>query len=232
MDGLIFPEGLTDVKPIREIIYEHVRQAILDGLIKPGQRLVERDIAAKFNASRTPVREALRKLETEGFIEYLPRKGVIVRGFNIEEIEEIYNIRKSLECLAIRSSIHKITSEQINDLQAIVEQLEQVENGSAVQTTYTGLHEFDDVLVNTANMPLLKNFLYILKESLQRYRKINLSSLPRRQSAVREHKEILQAVIDRDVERAEKLVCQHIDNSRNELMKKVVLSDESSSSLE
>lgn len=232
MDGLIFPEGLTDVKPIREIIYEHVRQAILDGLIKPGQRLVERDIAAKFNASRTPVREALRKLETEGFIEYLPRKGVIVRGFNIEEIEEIYNIRKSLECLAIRSAIHKITSEQISDLQAIVEQLEQVENGSAVQTTYTGLHEFDDVLVNTANMPLLKNFLYILKESLQRYRKINLSSLPRRQSAVREHKEILQAVIDRDVERAEKLVCQHIDHSRNELMKKVVLSEEFSSSLE
>lgn len=221
MEELIIPEGITDIKPIREIIYDHIRQAILDGLIKPGQRLVERDIAARFNASRTPVREALRKLETEGFIEYLPRKGVIVRGFNLEEIEEIYSIRKALECLAIRSAINKITDEQIKGLQGIVEQLEQLENGSTAQTTYSGLHEFDDVLINTADMPLLKSFLSMLKESLQRYRKINLSSLPRRQSAVREHKEILQAVIDRDVERAEKLVCQHIDNSRNELMKKV-----------
>lgn len=221
MEELFVPEGITNIKPIREIIYDHIRQAILDGLIKPGQRLVERDIASRFNASRTPVREALRKLETEGFIEYLPRKGVIVRGFNLQEIEEIYSIRKSLECLAIRSAIHNITPAQINELRGIVEQLEQLENGSSDQTAYSGLHEFDDVLINAAHMPLLKSFLSTLKESLQRYRKINLSSLPRRQTAAREHKEILQAFIDRDMERAEMLTCQHIDNSRNELMKKV-----------
>lgn len=221
MEELFVPEGITNIKPIRDIIYDHIRQAILDGLIKPGQRLVERDIASRFNASRTPVREALRKLETEGFIEYLPRKGVIVRGFNLQEIEEIYSIRKSLECLAIRSAIHNITPAQINELRGIVEQLEQLENGSSDQTAYSGLHEFDDVLINAAHMPLLKSFLSTLKESLQRYRKINLSSLPRRQTVAREHKEILQAVIDRDMERAEMLICQHIDNSRNELMKKV-----------
>lgn len=219
MSELVVPEGLTDVKPIREIIYEHLRQAILEGVMKPGERIVERDIAAKFNASRTPVREALRKLESEGLIEYLARRGVIVRGFNVGEVEEIYNIRKVLECLAIRSAIKNITADRITELKRIVQELEQVENGNAVKTTFQGLHEFDDLIADTANMPILKGFLQTLKESLQRYRRINLSHHPRRRDAVKEHQQILQAIIDRDVERAEEVVKLHVDNSRKEIMK-------------
>jgi len=195
-----------------------LRQLILDGVIKPGERLVERDIAVKFRASRTPVREALRKLETEGFVEYLARKGVAVRGFNVAEIEEIYKIRKVLECLAIQNSIRNITAPQMAHLKKIVESLESEENDDVVKAT-EGLHQFDDLILDTANMPVLKGILHTIRESLERYKRINLSNRPRRKEAVREHKEILQAIIDRDEKRAEELVCRHIDNARRELMR-------------
>lgn len=218
MDDFLVPKGLTDIKPLREIIYEHLHQAILEGLIKPGQRLVERDIAEKFNASRTPVREALRLLESEGFIEYLPRKGVIVRGFNVKEIEDIYNIRKVLECLAVQNAIQHITDNEIDELKNIINRIEQAQDCDVLHNTSRCLHEFDDIIVNAANMPLLKTFLQTLKESLLRYQKINLSKHPRRKEAVKEHKDILQAIIDRDVHRAEFFVCLHITNSCRELL--------------
>jgi DNA-binding GntR family transcriptional regulator len=225
MEDLVVPAGLTDVKPIREIIYDHLRQSILDGVIKPGERLVERDIAARYAASRTPVREALRKLESEGYLEYIPRKGEVVRGFNVDEIKEIYDIRKALECLAVKNAIRNIGDAEIATLQAIVEQLEREENGRQPQATFKKLHDFDELILNTAKMPLVADFLHRLQESLTRYRKINLSQAPRRLSAIGEHREILQAIIARDVDRAEKAVCRHIDNARSALLKELKRED-------
>lgn len=218
IEDFVVPNGLTDVKPIREIIYDHLRQAILDGILKPGDRLVERDIAAKYSVSRTPVREALRKLESEGYLEYIPRKGEVVRGFNVDEIKEIYDIRKALECLIVRNAIKNITEQEIATLNAIVEQLEKEANDHQAHVTFKGLHDFDELLLSAARMPLAAEFIHTLQETLTRYRKINLSHAPRRRSAINEHKEILQAIIDKDIDRAEKAICQHIDNSRNALL--------------
>lgn len=218
IDDFVIPNGLTDVKPIREIIYDHLRQAILDGIFKPGDRLIERDIAAKYSVSRTPVREALRKLESEGYLEYIPRKGEVVRGFNIDEIKEIYDIRKALECLVVKKAIKNITEQQIAALKAIVAQLELEANDHHALATYKGLHEFDELLLSAARMPLAAEFIHTLQETLTRYRKINLSHAPRRKSAIDEHKEILQAIIANDIDRAEKAICQHIDNSRDALL--------------
>ncbi len=215
------PEGLTDVKPIREIIYEYLRQAILDGDIKPGERLVERDIAEKLGASRTPVREALRKLESEDFVVYIARKGMIVKGINIHEVDELYSIRKALESLAIRCAIKNITSQQLAELEKIVAALEMEEKGDGAQTTLNGLHEFDDLIINAAAMPTLKSFLHSLYDMLSRYKRINLSRRPRRKEAVREHKEILQAIIARNEQLAEALVCAHADRSCRELKKRL-----------
>ncbi len=223
MDDVMITEQISEVKQLRDIIFEYLKQEILDGHLKPNERLIERDIAAKLNVSRTPIREALRKLESEGFVEHVPRKGVVVRGFNITEIEEIYDIRKELECLVVRKAISNITDHNIQSLKIILAGLEKEEQGDQVQLTAKGLQEFDEVILNMTNMPLLKNFVHSLKESLNRYKKINLSQAPRRKSAISEHKSILQAIIDRDAWRAELLTVEHIDNSRTELFKKCQL---------
>ena len=223
MGDLMITEQIAEVKQLRDIIFEHLKQEILDGNLKPEDRLIERDIAAKLNVSRTPIREAMRKLESEGFVEHVPRKGVVVRGFNITEIEEIYDIRKELECLVVRKAISNITDQGIEILKVIIEGLDKAEQGDQVQLTAKGLQEFDEVILNITQMPLLKNFIHSLKESLIRYQKINLSQAPRRKNAISEHKAILQAIIARDVSRAEQLTVEHIDNSRAELFRKCQL---------
>ncbi|MBP2626212.1 MAG: GntR family transcriptional regulator [Firmicutes bacterium] len=220
MGDLIITEQISEIKQLRDIIFEHLRQEILDGNLKPDDRLIERNIAAKLNVSRTPIREALRKLESEGFVEHVPRKGVVVRGFNITEIEEIYDIRKELECLVVRKAISNITDHDIHIMNVILEELEKEEQADQAHLTAKGLHDFDEVILNMTHMPLLKNFVHVLKESLIRYQRINLSHAPRRKDAIGEHKAILQAIIDRDVLRAEKLTIEHIDNSKEELFKK------------
>lgn len=222
MGDLMITEQISEVKQLRDLIFEHLRQEILDGHLKPDDRLIERDIATKLNVSRTPIREALRKLESEGFVEHVPRKGVIVRGFNVTEIEEIYDIRKELECLVVRKAISKITDEDVQNLQLILEGLD-IEETVDHQSTAKGLNQFDEVILNMTQMPLLKNFVHSLKESLIRYQRINLSNAPRRKSAIGEHKAILQAIIDRDAPKAEKLTIEHIDHSRDELFKKCQL---------
>jgi DNA-binding GntR family transcriptional regulator len=219
MDEMNITEKISEVKPLRDIIFDHLKKEILDGRIKPDDRLIERDLAQQLNVSRTPIREALRKLESEGLLSYLPRKGVVVQGFDISEIKEIYDIRKELECLAVRNAILNITDADIEKMQAILERVEKDDKVFASQ----GLNEFDEVILDTAQMPLVKNFLYILKEKLMRYKKLNLSHEPRRKSAIREHRTILEAIIERNSALAERLTAEHVEVSRQELIKHINL---------
>lgn len=111
----------TDLRPIREIVLERLRKAIMNGTFQTGDRLVETSIAEKMGVSRTPVREAFRQLEIEGLAENLPRKGTIVKGISKRDIFEIYEIREVLEGLAFRLACSNITDEQILELKEKLE---------------------------------------------------------------------------------------------------------------
>lgn len=218
MDEFSIPPELTHTKPIREIIYEYLREAILDGRLKPGERLIERDLAEKFRASRTPIREALRKLETEDFLEYLPRRGDIVKGVNPEDIEEVYILREMMESVAIRRSVAHLTDAGIESLRQAVEKTNQAQQEDRVGDVIAGLREFDAVLLDACKMKRLRGFVNSLQESLRSYRKFNLSHPERRARAVREHQEIFAAVLARDADRAEGLVRRHIQAARDSLL--------------
>ena len=218
MDDFSIPPELTNTKPIREIIYEYLREAILDGRLKPGERLVERDLAEKFRASRTPIREALRKLETEEFLEYLPRRGDIVKGVNPEDIEEVYVLREMLEALAVRRSVAHLTDADIDILRLVVEKTNCAQQEQRVTDVIAGLREFDMILLNASQMKRLRVFVNSLQESLRSYRKFNLSNPDRRKQAVREHQEIFAAILSRDADRAEGLVRRHIQAARDTLL--------------
>lgn len=219
MDELIIPRNITDVKPIRDIIYEYLRKAIMDGMIKPGERIIERSYAEKFNASRTPIREALRKLEMEGFVEYIPRRGVVAKGLDQNEIAEIYAIRRSLESLAIRSAVANITIEQVNLLEKIVDEAFTASESDNYELVVKQLRKFDEVMLDASQMPRLKKMISGLQESLRYYRKLNLASEKRRKIAVKEHAKILQAIIAKDSLQAENLLCEHIDRAKESLLK-------------
>lgn len=213
--GQIFEYSLLDnVKPIRDIVYEQLRKAILDGNIKPGERIVENDYAEMLNISRTPVREALRKLEIEGFVEYIPRKGVVVKGFSLKDIIEIFEIRKSLECLAIRCVVENITDDDIEKLKEIVRNMEQAGREDNIEGVINICQEFHDTILDVSSMPRLRSMISTLQEYLGRFKRVTLAKTSRRANAIKEHKEILQAIIDRDIDKAEELIVRHIDASK------------------
>lgn len=219
MEDFLIPPELTNTKPIREVIYEYLREAILDGRLQPGERLVERELAEKFRASRTPIREALRKLETENFLEYLPRRGDIVKGVNLEEVEEVYVLREMLEAAAVRRSVVHLTDAEIDHLRQVVKKTEQAHADGRIPEVISGLREFDAIVLAASKMNRLRGFVNSLQESLRGYRKFNLAIAERREQAMREHQEILAAIIARDVDRAEGAIRQHIRAARDTLVK-------------
>ena len=181
--------------------------------------MVERDLAEKFRASRTPIREALRKLETEDFLEYLPRRGDVVKGVNPEDIEEVYVLREMLEALAIRHSVTNLTEEDIGRLRRVVEKTNLAQQEQQIAEVIGGLREFDAILLEASKMKRLRAFVNSLQESLRSYRKFNLSNPTRRAQAVREHQEIFATIVARDADRAEGAIRRHIRAARDTLLK-------------
>jgi DNA-binding GntR family transcriptional regulator len=201
------------MKPIRDIVYENLRKAIMDGKLQSGERIVEKEYADRMNISRTPVREALRKLEIEGLVQYIPRKGVVVNGFTKEDVIEIYKIRKNLEALAIRQVVEEITDEELVKLEELVEEMERADKAGDKERVFTTCKEFNELLLNISRMPRLKGMVNMLQEYLERFRRITMSKASRRSSAIKEHRAIFQAIKEKDGRKAETLVWEHLDAS-------------------
>lgn len=119
-------QPMMESRPIREIAYEVLKHAIVTGEIPAGERIVETDYAERLHISRTPLREALRKLERDGLVEYVLRRGVVVRAFTIEDVDEIYTIRNALEMLTLPAIIERATPEDIVSLRAKLHEMDKV----------------------------------------------------------------------------------------------------------
>ena len=117
-------QPLMESRPIREVAYEVLKHAIITGEIPAGERIVETEYADRLHISRTPLREALRKLERDGLVEYVMRRGVVVRAFTLDDVEEIYTIRNALEMLTLPAIIAKATADDLADLRAQLSEMD------------------------------------------------------------------------------------------------------------
>lgn len=214
MEMLFEESEITNVKPIRDIVYDKLRKAILEGRMKTGERIVEKEYADKLNISRTPVREALRKLEIEGLVQYIPRKGVVVKGLCLKDIIEIYEIRKTLECLAVRNVIINITKEEIDKLKDIVKKMDEAEEAGDIESLYQISSNFHTALLNASSMTRLRDMINMLQDYSTYFTRTNIANDSRRSAAINEHRKILSAIIEKDTDKAEKTVAKHIENSR------------------
>ncbi len=221
MNQLKIPKGLTEVQPVREIIFEYLREAIIEGTLTPGQRLVERELAEKFQASRTPVREALRKLEMEGFIERQGRRGDVVRLVDYSEMEEAYLLRFQLEPLMIQEAIRNITESQKEKLQKILDTAQAAQNSGDGQKLSEELASFDEFLMDISNRPKLRMILLSLREDLERFRRYNLSHQQRRSNALKEHRGIFEAIFEGNAESAMERTKTHVLNAFEEIKKEL-----------
>ncbi len=203
---------------LRGKVFEQLEEAILNGQLQPGDNLIETKLSQQFGVSRTPIREAIRQLELEGLVQLIPNKGAVVLGVTTQDIEDIYSIRMLIEGLAVRWTIDKITQEEIEELQESVELLEFYIHKKNPQHLEKFDSKFHDLIYNACKSRPLKHMLSMFHHYIQGSRASSLAIPGRAEEVLKEHKGILDAIIECDSEKAEKLMYQHIRNASQKLI--------------
>lgn len=198
---------------IRERAYLYLKDLILSGEYKPGDRLIEREVASQLNISRTPIREALFRLESQGFVKTVPRKGVIVSNISEEEVIEVFTILSSLEVLAARLAAQKMDDTLIGEFNEKIEKLEALEKDE-VEGGDTEHIEMNLLLYKAAKSPKLFDILSGLTDYIQMSANMGYETPGRRKESIREHIQIMKAVRDQEADMAEYLTKIHIENSK------------------
>jgi len=210
--SVLTPVEVTDLRPIRDIVHEKLRTAILKGHLPSGERLFDTQLATQFGVSRTPVREALRMLEQEALIVVTPRRGTIVSSLKQEDAVEIYNIRAVLEGLAVKLAAQNITPQQIVQLR---EKLEKMRPLPENLEGYMAVHaEFNSVLIGASRSPRILQMVSSFASQLRNLRNISLTTPARQLLAWKEHCAIIDAVESKDAELAELLARRHVENAK------------------
>jgi DNA-binding GntR family transcriptional regulator len=214
----LVPIRLDNYKPLRELVFESLREAILSGQLRPGERLMEIQLAEEMGVSRTPVREAIRKLELEGSVVMIPRKGAYVSGLSLKDIADVFEIRGALEGLAAELASDRITDEELEELERyLVKIAEEIENGDLNKVVQTDT-DFHSLLYQASRNGRLTQIINNLREQIQRFRTTSLSYPGRMKNALEEHRKIVEAIASRDGDLARKLAQEHIENAENSMM--------------
>lgn len=214
-----------DLRPIREIVLQEIRSAIFEGKLNQGDRLIENHIAEGMGVSRTPVREALRQLEIEGLAVNVPRKGTLVKGISKEDAIEIYDIREVLEGLVSRLACLHITRIEIRRLKEIISIMEDCIKNNKNMEYIKAHNEYNEILLNASKNKRLIERLETIYDYLKSLRRISLLTYERRNEAIKEHKDIVQAIEIGDEELAEKVARIHVHNAKQAFIKACEIKD-------
>ena len=207
-----FEVNMNEYLPLRDVVFNTLRQAILRGELKPGERLMEIQLANKLGVSRTPIREAIRKLELEGLVLMIPRKGAEVAEITEKSLRDVLEVRRALEELAVQLVCEKITEEEIEELKAAAREFENVlKDGDITKIAEADVRFHDVIYMATDNQKLIQ-LLNNLREQMYRFRVEYLKREEVRPQLLAEHEEIIATIDRREKDTATKVVCEHIDN--------------------
>ncbi len=197
-------------KSLRERVVNNIRRAIEAGALKPGTRLVETAIAEQMGISRAPVREAIRLLEQEGFVVSIPRKGSFIIKLKRQDIEEIYVLRTTLERLAIKLAFHHMTSEDISELEMLIEKMRQAADDNDLSQLVEWDHAFHRrIIENSHNRWLIRAWLN-MSAQLRLFFSMKDQLYDSPHDVVDTHFPIIDALRGDDVESAQEILAQHI----------------------
>ena len=202
----------NDYLPLREVVFNTLREAILKGDLEPGEALMEVKLANKLGVSRTPIREAIRKLELEGLVVMTPRRSAQVASITKEDLTDVLEVRRVLESLAIELCCKNRTSEDIVLLKENLNKFREcIRKNDLIQIAVTDV-QFHEIIYKTTGNKRLNQILYNLREQMYRYRLECIKDRQTRNQLVIEHQEIIDAIEVRDVERAKAAIALHINN--------------------
>lgn len=191
---------------LREKILETIREAIIKGSLKPGEKVAEPELAERFGISRTPIREAFRQLESEGYLTVIPRKGAVVASLSEREVEEFYAIKSILEGYAARMAAAVLTEKDLEKLESLNARLQQLADEGDVKTFFRVHNEFHEVFLKASNNEKLMELINQLMLKFNRLRMASLALPGRMHISVKEHARIIEAFRKKDGETADNLV--------------------------
>ena len=203
---------------LREKILENIRDAIVSGSLKAGSRVSEPELAERYGISRTPIREAFRQLESEGYLTVIPRRGAIVSEFSPKDVEEFYAIKSIMEGYAARRACEKLTKKDLDRLQAINDKLAELARAGDIKHFFKVHSDFHELFIKAADNEKLHELIAGLVTKFQRLRFTSLSLPGRMEISVQEHEKIIDAFRNRDADLAETLVRKNAEYGGQVLM--------------
>lgn len=198
--------------PLRDVVFNTLREAILRGDLVPGERLMELQLASKLGVSRTPIREAIRMLEQEGLAITIPRKGAIVAGMTEKDMQDVLEIREALEELSVQVACDKITEEEIAELQKNMKNFEHSLKSGDLKKMAQADVEFHDVIYRATDNPKLISMLNNLREQMYRYRVEYLKNPQNHEQLLKEHEAIYKGIVEKDKDAVTEMIRKHISN--------------------
>ncbi len=207
--------------PVGEMAYVSLKEAIVKGDLHPGQRLVESALSDQMGISRIPVREAIKKLEQDGLIEKLEKGGFIVKNPSREEIEETFGIRACLESYAAALATRHMDASTIDRLEDVLSKYrDALKQGNITKMTQLN-NRLDEIIYGTSGSKKLYALIGNFRDFISRYRKALLTCMDYAAISLSEHEEIVQAMKEKDGEKVEKLVRNHLLRGRDIVIKEM-----------
>ncbi len=212
---------LDAYKPLRELVTDNIRQAILRGVFPPGMRLMELQLASDIGVSRTPVREAIRALELEGLVVMIPRRGAYVANISIKDINEVYEVRTALEVLAAGLAAERINDEELDEMEKILVSMSTLTPAHDMEALVSNDTKFHDIIYNASRNGRLISIVNNLREQINSIRGGSMGYPGRLGEMMDEHRAIVDSIAQRDSDAAQQAVRTHMENAERTLLKTI-----------
>ena len=214
-----FDVNSNEYLPLREVVFNNLRDAILKGQLKPGDRLLENHLAEKLGVSRTPVREALRMLEQENLVELVPRRGAQVLDISAEDIKNVLEIRSALEVVSIRHACQKMDDESLQELKIYNREFEAAFEEKDYEKVAKADEKFHDVIFKEAGNNKLVAIIINIQAQVYRYRLAYLKVYDTKTAVLNHHRNIIEAIEKRDEEAGARVMAEHIAHQTQVILK-------------
>lgn len=218
-----FHLAMDEFLPLRDVVFNTLRQAILTGELKPGERLMEIHLANKLGVSRTPIREAIRKLELEGLVTMIPRRGAEVAQITGKSLQDVLEVRRSLDALCAELACERISDEDIERLEVACKEFEEATKKGDMRAIASADVSLHDIIVQATGNKRLVQLVNNLAEQMYRYRFEYIKDFSVYSRLIEEHRVIFEAIRDKNKEVAAAAAVTHIDNQMESIARQLNL---------
>lgn len=219
--GVQFQTNMDEFLPLRDVVFNTLRKAILIGELKPGERLLEIQLANQLGVSRTPIREAIRKLELEGLVIMMPRRGAEVAQITEKDLRDVLEVRRALDALCAELACDRITEEEKQKLKDACDEFEKATATGDATTIAAADVALHDIIVEVTGNRRLIQLINNLSEQMYRYRFEYIKDENQHNNLVEEHRMIYESIVRGDKEGAAKAAKLHIDNQESSIIKQL-----------